>query len=101
MADHGDGERGAGHHPERTVGQRQHPFGMQILGKYTDDEVAKSFNAIYGSLHPSPGGRFVVPPPLGASIQAIVSPDKNEGSHEVGYPRTVVGPPIWKSSALG
>jgi hypothetical protein len=55
---------------------------MQILGKHTADEIANSSSTISRRLHPSPGGPFVVPPPLGASIQAIVSPVKNEGIPE-------------------
>ena len=56
MADHGDGERSAGHHPERGVRQRQHPLGAQILGKHMADEIMNGFNAISGSLHCGPGG---------------------------------------------
>ena len=50
MADHRHGELGAGHDPERAVGQRQHPFGMQVLGKHTADEITNGFNAIDGGL---------------------------------------------------
>ena len=56
MANHGDGERSAGHDPERAVGQRQHPLGMQVLGKHATDEIANGLNAIGGGLHPGPGG---------------------------------------------
>ena len=48
MADHGDGERSAGHDAERAVGQRQYPFGAQIRGKHTTDEITNGFNAIDG-----------------------------------------------------
>ena len=51
MADHGDGQRCAGHHPERGVRQRQHPLGVNAFVQHVRQIIFDEGDMIYTEIH--------------------------------------------------
>src|SRR5271155_504019 len=84
LPDQRNRERRPGHHPERSVGQRQHALGVQVVDEHPLQELMNEIKSLLRRSHRSPGPLILHSGTGGLPHSGFFESHKNEGIHESG-----------------